>query len=527
MKRYLIKTLLVISFLNLSCEESLDITQPGILTDQITISNEVDMQSYLNGIYAQLNNDNQVVFTSIFTDETGIGVGTGGQNFDTHRFQINSANTFASGIWYNNHNVIARINRFLKNSGNITPTNQTNYNNMIAQAKAMRAYSYMELLYYFSTDMKNDNSLACMLIEGIEEYTSELPRSTTKVISDAIEKDLIEAYPNLLASNSYLTFRRNTVDAMRARFYLFRGNYILAEQYAIAASTGFTLSNSTTIPAGLVDSDLGILQTNPASIITTTNTKHVAFSAVGSTNNYRRMFVDATQGEIIFAFNRPSAGTWSNIYSNFAFNTSTATGGLMFEVGRTLFNKLNALPNDIRKFNVLDPTSQIDPNYSTLDANSVRERDVLVIDKLPGKSGQNLRNNSKIFRLSEMQLIIAECRARANDLAAATNIIEQIRTARKYTSGSVIIPDYSTISQALIQILLERELELCFEGHRYLDLKRLGSDPLVNKSIERDNVDDVLTGLELTIPVGDYRYTLPVPRTEINANPTIVQNPGY
>ncbi len=68
---------------------------------------------------------------------------------------------------------------------------------------------------------------------------------------------------------------------------------------------------------------------------------------------------------------------------------------------------------------------------------------------------------------------------------------------------------------------------MCFEGHRYIDIKRLG--PLTGKSIERDPTDDIISGATLTIPNNDYRFTLPIPQDELNANDLIrgQQNPGY
>ncbi len=538
MKNFLIKSVIgltLISFL-VSCEEDINITQGGLVLDEIVVTQQSEMQPYLNGIYAQVNNDNQVGFTTIFTDESGVGVGTGGQNFDTHRFQISQSNGFATGIWYSNYSVINKVNRFLKYAEKITPTDQLVFKNLIAQAKVLRAFAYCELLYYFAPNMKDDNSLGVMLYTFVPpDFKFELPRSTVGEVSKQIESDLDTAFNDLTSTSQFLA-RKATVNAIKARYYLFRGKYDLAEQFASAASAGLTLTLAGPVPNGLVDADLGIIQNNPNTVIDDvgtqiTNHKRVNGYVFGNTINivptspYRLMFTDVNQGEIIFALNRPGPGNWPNIYSTFSFNTSSANGGLMFEVGRNLFNDLVSIPNDIRKFNALDASSRVEPNIGNIPFPSLRQRDVLVIDKYPGKPSAQSRNNSKIFRLSEMRLIIAECKARRGDLAGATNEVEAIRTARKYTTGAVTIPDYTTLGQALTEILFERKIELCFEGHRFLDLKRLGTE--VNKTIERNIVDDVLPSLPLSIPVGDFRYTLPIPQAEVNANPTIQQNPGY
>ena len=70
----------------------------------------------------------------------------------------------------------------------------------------------------------------------------------------------------------------------------------------------------------------------------------------------------------------------------------------------------------------------------------------------------------------------------------------------------------------------ERRKELAFEGHRYLDLKRLKS--VTNVGISRDAIDCVGGGSCL-LPVNDFRFTLPIPQSEINAQPSLQQNPDY
>jgi starch-binding outer membrane protein, SusD/RagB family len=82
--------------------------------------------------------------------------------------------------------------------------------------------------------------------------------------------------------------------------------------------------------------------------------------------------------------------------------------------------------------------------------------------------------------------------------------------------------------QALLnEILLQRRLELAFEGDRFWDLKRR------NQGIERDAVKgDLANGggtpyIFTSLPAGDHRWNLPYPQREINFNPNMKQNPDY
>ena len=73
---------------------------------------------------------------------------------------------------------------------------------------------------------------------------------------------------------------------------------------------------------------------------------------------------------------------------------------------------------------------------------------------------------------------------------------------------------------SLERILKERRKELVGEGHAFFDYMRNG------KSVDRSG------GWHLTMPEdarviapSDPRVALPIPQTEIDANPNIVQNP--
>jgi hypothetical protein len=182
----------------------------------------------------------------------------------------------------------------------------------------------------------------------------------------------------------------------------------------------------------------------------------------------------------------------------------------------------------VRRYTNVDPTSLINQNYAT-DPNYIAT-DVLVIDKYPGKPGFVTRNDIKVFRLSEMYFILAECLANEGNINGASNsvasVIKQIRDARNFL-GAQPLPVYADATAAWAGILDERRLELCFEGFRYIDMKRLGT--LAGQTLDRHPTDDQISGAELSIPNNDYRFTMPIPLDEINGNPGIAsqQNPGY
>ena len=124
-----------------------------------------------------------------------------------------------------------------------------------------------------------------------------------------------------------------------------------------------------------------------------------------------------------------------------------------------------------------------------------------------------------------MLLILAEARAAQGNFSGAAQLIKQLRDAR--FGSAQPLPTYGNQAEAFAGILQERRVELCFEGFRYKDLKRLGV--AANRGVDRNTIDCTTQSGACTLPASDFRFTLPIPIVEINANPGIreEQNPGY
>ena len=473
-----------------SCSDALDIVQPGEIYPKDAFKTVTDLRNYLNGdIYSRVNNTEEIGFTTVFTDEVGIGPSNGGQDKELHRFQLNANSDEPAALWSTHYNVINRVNRLLEFADLVVTTTAPDIaakNAVLAEARALRAYSYIQLVSFFSVDPSNPNALGVILSTTPDRYDLfiDRPRVSNQLIYNLIESDFQFAETNLAATATvYTRVTQKFIAAARARMYLYRKDYVKAKQYATLA-TG-TLSTPTT---------------------------------------YNGMWGDTAQGECIFAAARPSGGTWSNIGSTWYFNVTSATGGAFLDMGRNLFNLYNQFPNDVRTAIWIDATAQINPNYAA-DINYV-SNDILPINKYPGKPSQQLRNDLKIFRNSEMVLILAECEVASSNLTAAATLVRSIRTARTFAAPAPALPVYATAQAAWADILLERRKELAFEGHRYLDIKRLAA-LAGNQGITRDNTDDDIPNQPLTLALSDYRFTLPIPQLEVAGNVNIQQNPGY
>jgi hypothetical protein len=136
---------------------------------------------------------------------------------------------------------------------------------------------------------------------------------------------------------------------------------------------------------------------------------------------------------------------------------------------------------------------------------------VIIINKYTGLSGD--RSDTKALRLSEMYLIAAEASAATNETDARTyvNYITSRRGAAAIAStGTALYED----------IITERRKELAFEGDRYLDLQRLKRDV-----VRSTNYPAAARNILYT----NYRRILPIPQSEVDANPNIKpqKNDGY
>lgn len=528
MKKISLLLLAVAGLLSNSCEDANNIVQDGEFNEANTFKTLADMQLYLNEVYDKASVQNEIGFTSIVTDECGIGNQNAGQNRDLYGFILNSNDGFAEGIWANQYVLINYANRLIRGAARITPEagELAEYNSIVAQARALRAFGHFQLLTYFSTDLSDDSALGVILMDRVPGLTEQLPRNTNGEVFALIESDLTFAYDNIIDpgvvtnSKPWTYMSRNAINALRARMYLYRKNYTLALQYAnqvIADSPALTAA--TPVPTGTVGS---------------TAWNNAYYSATAPTNPYRKMWADLDRGEIIWSLDRPvGKGAVAGL---FYFNRSNFTGGCYQDMGRNLFNLLEQGngthgSSDIRRYAFIDPTSRIDqgtypstsaPDYTTDP--SYQLNDALLIDKYPGKSGFDLGNDLKVFRVSEMYFIRAEALVATGDLTGAANAIKAIRDARTFRAPFPTLPVYANATAAWADILAERRLELCYEGHRYIDLKRLGT--LAGAGIDRYTRDCELVNV-CSIPTDDYRFTAPIPISEINANLQIQQNPGY
>ena len=121
------------------------------------------------------------------------------------------------------------------------------------------------------------------------------------------------------------------------------------------------------------------------------------------------------------------------------------------------------------------------------------------------------------FRLSEAYLNLAEAAANDNDPKTA---LDALNTLRSYRFEEGVEEISGLTGTALVErIRLERRLELCYEGHRWFDLRRYGM-PSFSRTWKVGGV--AVQTYQLLEK--DPAYTLPIPQEVLDRNRNLIQN---
>ncbi|GAB2816371.1 RagB/SusD family nutrient uptake outer membrane protein [Ferruginibacter profundus] len=148
-------------------------------------------------------------------------------------------------------------------------------------------------------------------------------------------------------------------------------------------------------------------------------------------------------------------------------------------------------------------------------------------------SNTSARRPWVVFRYAETLLNYAEALNEAQGPVA--DVYKYVNAVRQRAGIAMpVLPTGLTQSQMRDRIRNERRIELCFEGHRFFDVRRwkLG-DTYLNKPVTGMriiNTAGVLTFTPFEVEkrvFADKNYLYPFSQNDINRQPALIQNPGY
>lgn len=438
-----------------SCDYT-DLQPTDQIGDEMIFSSVSALKQTVTGAYAQMSAKQIIRVTAVLSDDVIKGGQNGGAGDDTYQWTYTASTGEHADIWSKEYNVINQVNRILKGAESVEATTDeevASKNNSIATAKFLRAYNSLELLLFFS-DIEKADSYGIPYVK--EPVVLETPgRNTVGECFDYMIQDLTDARPLLrqAAPDDPVYVSQTAVDALLARIYLYKKDYGKAYQYADA-----------------------VLQQK-------------SFATMGE---YTDIWSDKSNADIIWKLKRAvGEETIGTIFWG-ADNSSS------FEAAPELINSY--LADDIR--------------LNLFIADGVDRDGVAVkkVNKYKGTEANVGLADGKMLRSSEMQLIKAEAIA-YTDLDKANVLLNDLR--RERISGWVD-QNYGTLDEFMEELLLERRRELCYEGHRFFDMRRFGKSfykPVIKKTLE----------------AGNYRWLMPIPLGELQGNSVIAkqQNPGY
>ncbi|MDO7852784.1 RagB/SusD family nutrient uptake outer membrane protein [Hymenobacter convexus] len=376
--------------------------------------------------------------------------------------QVLPDNVSVGTTWNAIYLAISRTNYLLQQSEKISDPAFPKLTTQ-GEARALRALSYMNLLALWGGTPEGYGyagglgvPLRLSPTTSIGPETEAIPRASEAEVAAAIRADLDFAIANLPTGAGGNRVTKNSALALRARFELQQRKYTDALTFAQQVP-------ATPSVAGFATAE-----------------------ATGTTS--------------------PDA-IWSLFFSNtdqsqYAFYWYPAPGGRNeFDPGTSL---AAVHPTGDRRLpiNVVTATSTVTVSGTpfTLLAGTTQ--------KYYRTSTRDDRFN--MVRYAEVVLTIAEAAAQTGDLATAIANLNIIRT-RAGLAATTITPTTPNAAASLItDILLQRRLELTYEGHYWFDLRRTNRVQVVQPTSQA------------------YRNLFPIPLREVQVtNNLIAQNPLY
>lgn len=444
-------------------------------------------------------------------------------------------------FWPNLYTVVRETNLFFQNIGQVdTLANGPLISRMKGEVYFLRALAYFELLKRFG---------GVPLISKVyttDDKTFNTPRTSWDSTAAFILSDINQAAALLPSSYSSSTdVGRATIGAalaLKSRLLLYQ------------ASPYYNTSNDMTKWQAAADAAKAVIDMP-------------LYSLYGTSTTYGNIFTDFFNSEVIFArmFSpQVQEDRYNTVYRDLAPNGYN---------GYSAYNVLEQMVEDFEMsdgtaFSWTNPTQAANPyanrdprfyadilyngapfqgrqaqfyeggldsKESSLSPWNASKTGYTIEKMVDTNFNFNIQPYSSaqwvVFRLGEIYLNYAEASAELGHTGDALLYLNKIRER----AG---MPDQTATSTAdlLTKIQHERRIELCFEGHRYFDIRRWGMAEIGSKNglgIIITPTSPANTSFTYQVDTVEKRvwvpsfYYYPIPRTEIQKDPSILQNPNY
>ena len=452
--------LLVILF-TVSCSKDFLDEQPQQAVSMSQALNTIgDFDAAVYGIYDRMQSTSYygryIILTPDALSDDLKGNATVNRLSDYHSYLGSSTDrsNVSENIFAVCYKVIDQANRILETESDL------NLDDIKGQSYAARALAHFDLVrtygqhYTYSADASH---LGVPIITNVDPLRKPA-RNTVAEVYEQVIADFNTALGLINDDANSYYFSKNVVKALLSRVYLYK------EDWANAASMASDVINS-------------------------------GDYSLASAANYADIFTGEHNSEMIFEINFHSLDNPGE---------ATALSGIYQASGQNeylpTYDLYDLMPDgDVRKSLIIEDLGIGGGDFGTIRVN-----------KYPDPLGYG---NNPVIRLSELYLTRAEANYHLGNASAAQADVNIIRKRGLATAADVT----ATGTALLEEILLERRIELCFEGHRFWDLTRN------KKGVFRNDC----TADACSIPYPDNRFVIAIGKFETDVNENMVQNPGY
>ena len=505
---------ILIFLLLISCEDYLKEEPYSFLSEENFPEKAEDGRIALNGAYNVLTNNNIVGYQYVLHVLADTELGTYGcclsNSYGLYQdFARTSADGFPRNIWVdlfqgiNSTNVVLDVVAEKKFEGG---------DKLIAEAKALRAYYYIQATNFFGEVpflQTSTNGIA-----SLDAQRTNVDEIRSQIIADLDEAEqVMEQYPDEFAvQNRGGLITLGTVKMIKAKLYMYMTGWRRSSDGEMIAGDPSYWANVRDLCQEIID--LGVYSLDP-----------------DYTKVFSDYYLDNYNTESIWEidFSMPTNGaTLPNAMTAPPYGAGSAGGFGNMRSTKDFYDLYDTL--DTRRDWSLGQGNF--SGYEFVPAETISNRPFInKFRKVAGNGDHGFRtpHNTPIYRYSEVLLMLAEALNEINNgpTPEAYDAINQVRYRARpldHKDDGLVLPDltsldYDSFKNAIID---ERAFELAFEGQRRIDLIRWGI------FIERiSSFAPEVSEMSKAENVREYHMLLPVPLEEMNLNPEWSQNDGW
>lgn len=556
-----------------SCSEDtgLDTTDLDELTEEVVFSDVTYTRRALAHLYAnmrEVTDKNSGSFSRLFNMNTTVamldnatddgagnttrGGGTvdGIQRYISGRINATSAPLDGTHPWRFYYNAIRAANIFLANIDN-SPLEVSEREVSKYQARFLRAYYYHELFKWFGP--------LVITTEPLDPFAfTTTKREDIKTTVDFIvsEFDMLSRpglLPDKWSGGDYGRITRSAAYAYKARTILYAASPLFSE-------SGYTYSQAAQAAKETIEYCEG------------SGANGLYVDPDDPDKSYSRLFNERVNPENILVYLRSPSNDLYNMFPSFNpwnVNKELSTAPTQWLVdsydmlnGKEPILGYNAdytpIINPESGYNEQNPYANRDPRFkltllhhgmvwpavnsatATVDLRTPNSwgsgyfLTKYLDDRIDHRRSGTTSMNFIMMRYAEVLLNYAEAvNESSNDISARTIAIEQLNRIRRragFAEENLLkVGDYDQNSLRQ-RIRKERRVELCFEDHRFFDIRRwmIASEVMNRPAIGIVIENGLFTRKRLDQRSYSDRMNLsPLPVSEVNNLPLVYQNPGY